>query len=150
MTRSFDAHVSPDHAVPYPPVTGEAARRFNAAITHEHSADGPQSCRRCQIFRESEKSRALYESGRENHGLAPRPRPIHQIAAEIAQDWDPPYFGAVPYIRAMASVSKLSDAYGADDGEYLVRYFLGNAGTWRGETARRIKAELKAMLAGAS
>lgn len=77
------------------------------------------------------------------------PRPLHKIAAEIAADWSKPWFGAVPYIQAMASVDKLTDAYGADDGEYLVRYFLGNAGTWRGETARRIKAELRAMLAGA-
>jgi len=28
----------------------------------------------------------------------------------------------------------------------IVRYFLSNATTWRGETARRIKAELKQML----
>jgi len=27
-----------------------------------------------------------------------------------------------------------------------VRYFLSNATTWRGDTARRIKAELKEML----
>ena len=28
----------------------------------------------------------------------------------------------------------------------IVRYFLSNATTWRGEDARRIKAELKALL----
>jgi hypothetical protein len=30
-----------------------------------------------------------------------------------------------------------------------VRYFLANATSWKGETARAIKAELKAMLKGA-
>jgi hypothetical protein len=36
--------------------------------------------------------------------------------------------------------------YGADDARGIVMYFLANAGTWRGENARRIKAELKGML----
>lgn len=73
-------------------------------------------------------------------------RPLHVIAREIARDWTKPYFGAVPYIKAMSTVARLSDSYGADDGEYLVIYFLANAGTWRGDTARRVKAELNAML----
>jgi hypothetical protein len=74
-------------------------------------------------------------------------RKLSDIAREIRQDWQRPYFGAVPYLEAMASLSALSDRYYADDARMVVRYFLVNAGTWRGETARRIKAELKAMLA---
>jgi len=33
-----------------------------------------------------------------------------------------------------------------DSGDSIVRYFLSNASTWRGETARRVKKELNAML----
>ena len=30
-----------------------------------------------------------------------------------------------------------------DSGRSIVRYFLGNAGAWRGDVAKAIKAELK-------
>jgi len=36
--------------------------------------------------------------------------------------------------------------YYAEDGRAIVLYFLGNAKSWRGETARRIKTELKNIL----
>lgn len=73
-------------------------------------------------------------------------RTLNQIALEISRDWKAPYFGAVPYIRAMGSLSHMGDSYGLDSARGIVSYFLANAGTWRGETARRVKAELKAML----
>lgn len=72
-------------------------------------------------------------------------RPLATIAAEIRRDWKTPYFGAVPYLNAMASLTSVHDNYGADPGKMIVLYFLGNAKAWRGETARRVKAELKAM-----
>ena len=72
-------------------------------------------------------------------------RPIHSIAAEIMKDWTKVYFGAVPYLTAMLTLNSIDDAYGMDSGKMVVLYFLSNAGTWRGETARRVKAELKAM-----
>lgn len=53
------------------------------------------------------------------------------------------YFGARPYANAMLSVSSIQDMYGDDDAKSLVLYFLSNATTWRGDDARRIKAELK-------
>jgi hypothetical protein len=34
----------------------------------------------------------------------------------------------------------------ADRADMVVRYFLGNATTWRGADAKRIKAELKSLL----
>ena len=77
-----------------------------------------------------------------------RSRSLCDIAAEIRRDWQKPYFGAVPYLDAMASLDQISDAFMYDSGASVVRYFLGNAGTWRGETARRIKTELKVMLKG--
>ena len=73
-------------------------------------------------------------------------RPINQIAREIREDWKKPYFGAVPYLDAMRSLSSINDHFYEDDARTVVLYFLSNATTWRGETARRVKAELNAML----
>ncbi len=74
------------------------------------------------------------------------PRPIHRIAKEIRRDWKKPFYGAVPYLEAMAWLGRMSDSYGSEGAESVVRYFLANATTWRGPVARHIKAELKAML----
>lgn len=74
------------------------------------------------------------------------PRALWIIAGEIRDDWKKPYFGAVPYLRAMLTLSSVHGRYGYDDGRSIVLYFLANANTWRGETARRIKAELKELL----
>lgn len=73
-------------------------------------------------------------------------RKIHEIASEILKDWKKPYFGALPYIEAMLELNTIHDNYYLDTAESVVLYFLSNATTWRGETARRIKAELKEML----
>lgn len=73
-------------------------------------------------------------------------RPLHVIAAEIKEDWSRPYFGAVPYLVAMHALNTMRDSFFLDPADNIVRYFLANASTWRGETARRIKAELKGML----
>ena len=73
-------------------------------------------------------------------------RTIREIAREIRKYWESPYFGAVPYLQAMHSLEGIDDAYGADSARSVVAYFLANAKTWRGEDARRIKAELNAML----
>ena len=73
-------------------------------------------------------------------------RPLSEIAMEIYKDWKKPYFGAVPYLNAMFTLMSINDPYYLDSGVSVVRYFLNNAKTWRGETARRIKAELKSML----
>lgn len=73
-------------------------------------------------------------------------RKIHVIAAEIFEDWKKPSPAAVPYMVAMRFLSSLDDKYGSDEGRGIVLYFLGNATTWRGEVAKRIKSELKEML----
>lgn len=73
-------------------------------------------------------------------------RPVYQIAREIKADWKKPYFGAIPYLQAMSQLESPKDNYIFDTGESVIRYFLANASTWRGDTAKRIKAELKAML----
>ena len=74
------------------------------------------------------------------------PRPLHIIARDISSTWAKPYFAAVPYLEAMHHLISITDMYGADTADSIVRYFLSNAVYWRGEDARRIKAELKAML----
>lgn len=73
-------------------------------------------------------------------------RPVYEIANEIHSDWKKPYFGAVPYLEAMYSLETMNDKFYEDDAKSIVLYFLSNANTWRGETAKRVKAELKAML----
>lgn len=73
-------------------------------------------------------------------------RPLYVIAADIRRHWPKVYFGAVPYLSAMLNLSNITDRYGLDSADSIVRYFLSNATTWRGEDARRIKAELKALL----
>jgi hypothetical protein len=72
-------------------------------------------------------------------------RLIREIAKEIRKYWEQPYFGAVPYIEAMQNLETINDKYYMDSAKSIVLYFLSNAATFRGEHARRIKAELKAM-----
>ena len=72
-------------------------------------------------------------------------RSLSEIASEIRADWKNVYFGAVPYLDAMESLDSMSDRYYEDDADSIVTYFLSNATTWRGETAKRIKDELKSM-----
>ena len=74
-------------------------------------------------------------------------RPLHTIARDIQRDWSKPNYAAVPYLQAMRALDSISDKYYYDDAESVVRYFLSNATSWRGDKARAIKAELKAMLA---
>lgn len=87
-------------------------------------------------------------------------RPLDEIAREIQADWASctpgtydPLTGisvgqhpAHPYLITMFrlhGVTDLSTPYFEDKAAYVVSYFLSNATGWRGETARRIKAELK-------
>lgn len=75
-------------------------------------------------------------------------RPVFEIAFEIRMDWKRIYFGAVPYLTAMRDIDKITDNYGLDSAKSIVLYFLSNAATWRGETAKRIKKELNKMCKG--
>jgi hypothetical protein len=77
---------------------------------------------------------------------ATQPRPLRVIAAEIREDWKRINYGAKPYLKAMAEMDSAKENYYHDPGREIVLYFLSNAQTWRGETARRVKAELKGMI----
>lgn len=80
-------------------------------------------------------------------GVPAGPRPLHEIAREIEREWGKVGKGVSPYARpyldAMKQLEKITDNYFADDAKTVVIYFLSNATTWRGEAAKRIKAELK-------
>lgn len=45
----------------------------------------------------------------------------------------------------MYSLNSIDDKYVMDSGRSIVAYFLSNALSWKGEKAREIKKELKAM-----
>jgi hypothetical protein len=73
-------------------------------------------------------------------------RSLNTIAREIRSDWAKVNFGAVPYLDAMETLDSIDDMYYMDSAKSIVRYFLSNANTWRGEVAKRVKLELKAMV----
>lgn len=73
-------------------------------------------------------------------------RPISEIADDIQQAWPNVYFGAVPYLNAMKSLTSIDDMYYEDSARSVLTYFLSNASGFRGEQAKALKNELKAML----
>jgi hypothetical protein len=72
-------------------------------------------------------------------------RPIYEIAREIKKDWKKVNYAAKPYLDAMFELGKITDNYCLDSGKSVVLYFLSNAGSWRGETAQRVKKEPKGI-----
>lgn len=86
------------------------------------------------------------DHARKDFKMTETPRTLNVIAREIRQTWTNVWFGAEPYLKAMAQLETPHQMYGCDTGTSVVLYFLANASTWKGEDARRIKAELKAML----
>jgi hypothetical protein len=73
-------------------------------------------------------------------------RSISSIAYDIKRVWAKPYFGAKPYLDAMTQLNNINDKYFHDDAKSVIMYFLANASTFRGNDAKVLKAELKAML----
>jgi len=75
---------------------------------------------------------------------------ISELATIIQRDWSSKgkgvNFAAVPYLNAMRSIESVNDQYGFERGDMIVRYFLGNAGSWRGDVAKAVKKELNARL----
>lgn len=83
---------------------------------------------------------------------APLTRPLSEIATEILKDYlvrqgKPVYYAAEPYVAAMTHLNDFSSRYYEDTAEDIVIRLLGNLSTWRGETATRVRNELKAALA---
>ena len=71
-------------------------------------------------------------------------RPLYEIGREIKRIWGAKvYFGAVPYLDALCTLQDKNSEYGCDSAESIVNYFLGNASTFRGDDAKRLKLELR-------
>lgn len=70
-------------------------------------------------------------------------KPLYLYAGTIKRDWGTVDYAAKPYLDAMYSLDQITDNYGADSARTIVAYFLSNASTWRGQTAREVKKELK-------
>ena len=75
---------------------------------------------------------------------------VCDIANVIARNWKKVHYAANPYLQAMRYMGKVTDRYGMDDGEGIINRFLSNAGSWRGEVAREVKAELRRRLKDAN
>lgn len=73
-------------------------------------------------------------------------RAISEVARDIAKAWPKPYFGAVPYLKAMFELNDISDYYGMEEASGIILYFLSNASGFRGPVAKELKAELKAIV----
>ena len=64
-------------------------------------------------------------------------RPVHEIAEEIGRSWKNVYYGAMEYLQLVQR---------PDAADINIRYFLSSSGRWKGETARRLKQELRDVL----
>lgn len=124
----------------YPQPKGASRRPFG-----ERTAGGLENLgdERAPEFDEDDE-----DEDKKKASLRVQARSISEIASEIRSDWSNVYFGAVPYLDAMDGLDAITDRYYEDTGKSIVAYFLSNASGWRGETAKRVKAELKAMMAG--
>jgi hypothetical protein len=72
-------------------------------------------------------------------------RPLHVIARDIYQAWPKVNYAAKPYLEAMRDLSSINDKYGYDDARSIVLYFLSNAASFKGDTAKLLKLELKTI-----
>ena len=74
-------------------------------------------------------------------------RPLNEIAAEIKSDWGGRMNKAsAPYVAAMETLKTIDEDYGPESAVEIVARFLTVSNAWRGQTARRVKAELDALL----
>lgn len=70
------------------------------------------------------------------------------ILGRTKQGHLPPHYitYSMPYLKEMLFMARVTDPVGLEDGVMVILYFLNNATNWRGPQARRLKAELNAML----
>jgi hypothetical protein len=91
----------------------------------------------------SETDQAQYDMAAEMLNKMPS---VGEVARFIARAWPNVWFGAVPYLQAMASGTSFEpgESYIAEDQKTMVLYFLANAQTWKGPVAKATKDFLKA------
>lgn len=73
---------------------------------------------------------------------------IYNIRRDLKTQGKKVPFGAVPYMDALSLTDNMDDRYGVETARDLVPYLLCNLSTYRGETARMIKAEFNRRLKG--
>lgn len=73
-------------------------------------------------------------------------RPLHEIARDIRKAWPRVHYAALPYLEALRELSSAEEMFYHDTGESVIRGFLANAQTFRGQEARQLKEELKQHL----
>lgn len=78
-------------------------------------------------------------------------RSISDIANDIEVEWtrsskNGVNYAARPYLDAMHSLRNINDMYMLDTAQSVVLYFLSNANSFRGEAAKELKKELKALM----
>ena len=71
------------------------------------------------------------------------PRPLHEIARDIAANWTTPSPHAKAYLKAMHYLIGIDDYFAAGNARRIVRCFLLYSKDWQGPDADRIKAELR-------
>jgi hypothetical protein len=73
---------------------------------------------------------------------------LSQLSSIVYQDWKKVNFAAAPYLSAfsMFHTLDLGEQVGYDSAKSVVLYFLSNSGSWRGDTAKIVKTELKRRL----
>jgi hypothetical protein len=72
-------------------------------------------------------------------------RSIRSIALDIESEWTKVNYAARPYLDAMLELNSINDKYYEDSAKSIILYFLANASSFRGERAKVLKAELKAL-----
>jgi hypothetical protein len=72
-------------------------------------------------------------------------RSIQSIAIDICKEWKNVNYAAKPYLDAMLQLNSINDRYYDDSAKSVVLYFLSNASSFRGEKAKALKTELKAL-----
>jgi hypothetical protein len=74
------------------------------------------------------------------------PLKLKEVAFAIEKDWVKVSPYAQPYLDAMKQLDSINDSYYADTAKSVVLYFLANASSYRGESAKPFKAYLKGLV----
>ena len=71
---------------------------------------------------------------------------LREIAFAIEKDWVKVSPHAQPYLDALKQLDSINDSYYADTAKSVVLYFLANASSYRGESAKAYKTYLKSLV----
>lgn len=74
------------------------------------------------------------------------PNNLSEIAKIIREDWANVHYTAKPYLSAMETLDSINDYFFEDSARSIVCYFLANARSWQGDTAKAVKEKLNELL----